>query len=42
LISAPLPVMYLGLWGRSNLAENAVIEGDAAAALRVLRGPLTP
>ena len=41
-ISAPLPVMYLGLWGRSNLAENAVIEGDAAAALRVLRGPLTP
>ena len=42
LISAPVPVMYLGLWGRSNLAENAVIEGDAAAALRVLRGPLTP
>jgi len=41
-ISAPLPVMYLGLWGRSNLAESAVIEGDAAAALRVLRGPLTP
>ena len=41
-ISAPFPVMYLGLWGRSNLAESAVIEGDAAAALRVLRGPLTP
>ena len=41
-ISAPLPVMYLGLWGRSNLERYALIEGDAAAALRVLRGPLTP
>lgn len=41
-ISVPLPMMYLGLWGRSNLAHSALIEGDAAAALRVLRGPLTP
>jgi uncharacterized protein (TIGR03083 family) len=41
-ISAPLPMMYLGLWGRSNLADSARIEGDAAVALRVLRGPLTP
>ena len=41
-ITAPLPAMYLGLWGRSSLADTARIEGDAAAALRVLRGPLTP
>ena len=41
-MSAPLPVMYRGLWGRSNLEETALIEGDAAVALRVLRGPLTP
>ncbi|MDQ0210333.1 maleylpyruvate isomerase family mycothiol-dependent enzyme [Arthrobacter bambusae] len=34
--------MYLGLWGRSNLAESASIEGDKALAVRVLRGPLTP
>ena len=41
-ISAPVPDMYLGLWGRANLEDVALIEGDAAAALRVLRGPLTP
>ena len=41
-ITAPLPEMYLGLWGRSNLQASAVIEGDAALALRVFRGPLTP
>ncbi len=41
-ISAPLSVMYLGLWGRSSLEDAALIEGDAAVALRVLRGPLTP
>jgi uncharacterized protein (TIGR03083 family) len=41
-ITAPLHGMYLGLWGRSNLADTAVIEGDAALALRVLHGPLTP
>ena len=41
-VTAPLPVMYLGLWGRSNLQDSAVIEGDTAFALRVLRGPLTP
>ena len=41
-ITAPLPDMYLGLWGRSNLEGAASIEGDAALALRVLRGPLTP
>ncbi|SDL66019.1 maleylpyruvate isomerase family mycothiol-dependent enzyme [Arthrobacter sp. ok362] len=41
-ISAPLPVMYLGLWGRSSLEDAALIDGDATAALRVLRGPLTP
>ena len=41
-ISAQLPAMYLGLWGRSNLEDVALIEGDAAVALRVLRGPLTP
>jgi hypothetical protein len=34
--------MYLGLWGRSSLQEKAVIDGDAALALRVLREPLTP
>ncbi|QCO98837.1 maleylpyruvate isomerase family mycothiol-dependent enzyme [Arthrobacter sp. 24S4-2] len=41
-ITAPLPDMYLGLWGRSGLEGAAIIEGDAALALRVLRGPLTP
>ena len=41
-ITAPLPEMYLGLWGRSNLQATAVIDGDASLALRVLRGPLTP
>lgn len=41
-VSAPLQGMYLGLWGRSSLADTAVIEGDAGLALRVLRGPLTP
>ena len=41
-ITAPLPDMYMGLWGRANLEDVAVIEGDAAAARRVLRGPLTP
>ena len=41
-ITAPLPVMYRGLWGRSNLEDAALIEGDTAVALRVLRGPLTP
>ena len=41
-IAAPLPGMYLGLWGRSNLEGTAIIEGDTALALRVLRGPLTP
>lgn len=41
-ITATLPEMYLGLWGRSNLENTATIEGDAALALQVLRGPLTP
>lgn len=41
-VTAALPDMYLGLWGRSNLQEKAVIDGDAALALRVLREPLTP
>lgn len=41
-ISAPLHEMYLGLWGRSNLARAATIEGDTSLALRVLQGPLTP
>ncbi|WP_427133982.1 maleylpyruvate isomerase family mycothiol-dependent enzyme [Pseudarthrobacter sp. S9] len=41
-ISAPLHGMYLGLWGRSSLAETAIIEGDADLALRVIQGPLTP
>lgn len=41
-VTAPLPEMYLGLWGRSNLEDTAVIDGDASLALRVLRGPLTP
>ncbi len=41
-ITAPLPEMYLGLWGRSNLQATAVIDGDASLALGVLRGPLTP
>jgi uncharacterized protein (TIGR03083 family) len=41
-VTAALPDMYLGLWGRSSLQEKAVIDGDAALALRVLREPLTP
>ncbi len=41
-ITATLHGMYLGLWGRSNLADTATIEGDADLALRVLKGPLTP
>lgn len=41
-ITAALPDMYLGLWGRSDLADTAVIEGDTGAARVVLRGPLTP
>ncbi|MCZ9880285.1 maleylpyruvate isomerase family mycothiol-dependent enzyme [Arthrobacter sp. B2a2-09] len=41
-ITSPLRGMYLGLWGRSNLSETAIIEGDKALALRVLQGPLTP
>ncbi len=41
-ITAPVHDMYLGLWGRSNLAETAIIEGDADLALRVLQGPFTP
>ncbi|WP_284981732.1 maleylpyruvate isomerase family mycothiol-dependent enzyme [Arthrobacter sp. efr-133-TYG-118] len=41
-ITAPLHGMYLGLWGRSNLAETALIEGDKHLAVRVLQGPLTP
>ncbi|MDQ0240311.1 maleylpyruvate isomerase family mycothiol-dependent enzyme [Arthrobacter bambusae] len=41
-IAAPLHGMYLGLWGRSNLAETALIEGDKALAVQVLQGPLTP
>jgi uncharacterized protein (TIGR03083 family) len=41
-VSAPLSGMYLGLWGRSNLEDTAIIEGDTALARRVLRGPLTP
>ena len=42
LVTAHLPEMYLGLWGRSNLEDTAVIGGDVSLALRVLRGPLTP
>jgi uncharacterized protein (TIGR03083 family) len=41
-VTAPLKDMYLGLWGRSNIKDTAIIDGDAALALRVLRGPLTP
>jgi uncharacterized protein (TIGR03083 family) len=41
-VTAPLRGLYLGLWGRSDLSRTAVIDGDAALALRVLRGPLTP
>jgi uncharacterized protein (TIGR03083 family) len=41
-ITAPLPAMYIGLWGRVNLGDAAIIDGDASLALRVLRGPLTP
>ena len=41
-VTAHLPEMYLGLWGRSNLEDTAVIGGDVSLALRVLHGPLTP
>ncbi|MHC6222805.1 maleylpyruvate isomerase family mycothiol-dependent enzyme [Arthrobacter sp. MMS24-S77] len=41
-ITAPLRSMYLGLWGRSDLAGAAAIDGDASLALRVLQGPITP
>lgn len=41
-ISAPVRTMYLGLWGRSSLADTAVMEGDADIALRVIHSPLTP
>ena len=41
-ITAPPDVMYLGLWGRANLAETAFIDGDKALAGRLLQGPLTP
>ncbi|MET3812305.1 maleylpyruvate isomerase family mycothiol-dependent enzyme [Arthrobacter sp. UYEF3] len=41
-ITSPLREMYLGLWGRTDLAATAAIEGDAALARRVLQGPLTP
>lgn len=41
-ITAPPDVMYLGLWGRTDLAETALIDGDKALAARVLQGPLTP
>ncbi|MFC7848549.1 maleylpyruvate isomerase family mycothiol-dependent enzyme [Arthrobacter sp. NPDC057388] len=34
--------MYLGLWGRSSLPDQAVIDGDTDLALRVIHGPLTP
>lgn len=41
-ISAPAREMYLGLWGRSSLADTAIIDGDAEIALRAIQGPLTP
>jgi uncharacterized protein (TIGR03083 family) len=41
-ITAPPHGMYLGLWGRTNLAETALIEGDKTLAARVLQGSLTP
>lgn len=41
-VTAALPDMYFGLWGRSSLQETAAIDGDAGLALRVLREPLTP
>lgn len=41
-ISAPPHGMYLGLWGRENLAETAFIAGDKALAARVLQSSLTP
>lgn len=41
-ITAPLREMYVGLWGRSELEDAAIIEGDAAFALRVLQAQLTP
>ena len=34
--------MYLGFGVDPTWQDSALIEGDAAAALRVLRGPLTP
>jgi uncharacterized protein (TIGR03083 family) len=41
-ITSPPDGMYLGLWGRSNLLETAIIEGDRALAAGVLQGRLTP
>ncbi|MDQ0032199.1 maleylpyruvate isomerase family mycothiol-dependent enzyme [Arthrobacter bambusae] len=41
-VSAPTREMYFGLWGRSSLADNAMIEGDAEIALRAIHSPLTP
>lgn len=41
-ITSPPRGMYLGLWGRSDLLESAIIEGDKALAVRVLQGPVTP
>jgi uncharacterized protein (TIGR03083 family) len=41
-VTAPLPGMYLGLWGRSNLTDTAIIEGDASLAIRVLQSPMRP
>ncbi|MCQ9165189.1 MULTISPECIES: maleylpyruvate isomerase family mycothiol-dependent enzyme [unclassified Arthrobacter] len=41
-ITAPVREMYLGLWGRWNLAGSAAVDGDADLARRVLHGPLTP
>lgn len=41
-ISAPASEMYRGLWGRANIADTAIIEGNTKLALRTLQGPLTP
>jgi uncharacterized protein (TIGR03083 family) len=41
-VSSDASTMYLGLWGRSELAETAAIEGDRDFALNVMKGPLTP
>lgn len=41
-VTAPPDDMYLGLWGRSELANSAALDGDINLALRVIRGPLTP